>query len=96
MTTFWPSTFSISAAVTRVTWSVEPPAAQGTMMVIGLVGFHCCAEAAGATVSARSAAIPVTNNVRLLRSMASSLKVDRLGDLHDGNRLADSVQPEWA
>ena len=52
MTTFWPSAFSISAAVTRVTWSVDPPAAHGTMIVIGFVGFHCCADAAGATVSA--------------------------------------------
>ena len=39
-TTFWPSAFSISAAVTRVTWSVEPPAAHGTMMVIGFSGFQ--------------------------------------------------------
>ena len=44
--TFWPSAFSISAAVTRVTWSVEPPAAHGTMIVMGFVGFHCCADAA--------------------------------------------------
>ena len=49
MTIFWPSAFSISAAVTRVTWSVEPPAAHGTMMVIGLVGFHCWAAAGAAT-----------------------------------------------
>jgi hypothetical protein len=40
ITTFWFSAFSSSAAVTRVTWSVEPPAAQGTMMVIGLFGCH--------------------------------------------------------
>jgi hypothetical protein len=39
-TIFWPSAFSISAAVRRVTWSVEPPAAHGTMMVIGFSGFH--------------------------------------------------------
>ena len=40
-TIFWFRCFSISAAVTRVTWSVEPPAAQGTMMVMGLLGCHC-------------------------------------------------------
>ena len=46
MTTFWPSAFSISAAVTRVTWSVEPPAAHGTMIVMGFVGFQvACADA---------------------------------------------------
>ena len=30
----------MTAAVSRVTWSVAPPAPQGTMMVIGFVGFH--------------------------------------------------------
>ncbi len=55
ITTFWPSVFSISAAVTRVTWSVEPPAAQGTMMVTGREGFHSCARA-GAPSAARAAA----------------------------------------
>jgi hypothetical protein len=40
ITTFWPSAVSISAAVRRVTWSVAPPAAQGTMMVMGRSGFH--------------------------------------------------------
>ena len=44
MTTFWPKDFSISAAVTRVTWSVEPPAAQGTMTVMGRLGFQSCAK----------------------------------------------------
>jgi hypothetical protein len=30
-----------------VTWSVDPPAAQGTMMVMGLSGFHwACAGSA--------------------------------------------------
>ena len=50
MTTFWPSAFSISAAVTRVTWSVEPPAAHGTMIVIGFVGFHVACASAGAAI----------------------------------------------
>ena len=75
MMTFWSSDFSISAAVTRVTWSVKPPAAQGTMMVIGFVGFHCCADAAAATVSATTAAIPVNDTKRLLRFMGSSFGV---------------------
>ena len=56
MTTFWPSAFSISAAVTRVTWSVEPPAAHGTMMVIGFVGFQVACAEAGAAASASAAA----------------------------------------
>ena len=40
ITTFWPRCFSSSAAVMRVTWSVEPPAAHGTMIVTGLFGFQ--------------------------------------------------------
>jgi hypothetical protein len=52
ITTFCPSAFSISAAVTRVTWSVEPPAAHGTMIVIGLLGFQvACAQTAGAAIA---------------------------------------------
>jgi hypothetical protein len=36
-----------------VTWSVAPPAAHGTMIVIGLVGFHwACAAIGTANVSA--------------------------------------------
>ncbi len=42
--------------MTRVTWSVEPPAAQGTMIVMGFSGFHCAAAGA-ATTSARPAAM---------------------------------------
>jgi hypothetical protein len=42
------------------------------MIVMGFVGFHCCADA-GAIASIRAAAIPVTINVRLLRSIRSSL-----------------------
>ena len=45
MTIVWPSTFSSSAAVTRVIWSVEPPAAQGTIRLIGRVGFQFWARA---------------------------------------------------
>ena len=56
ITTFWPSAFSSSAAVTRVTWSVEPPADQGTMMVIGFDGFHCAAAANEARASAAATA----------------------------------------
>jgi hypothetical protein len=40
ITSFWLSAFSISAAATRVTWSVDPPAAQGTITVIGRSGFQ--------------------------------------------------------
>src|SRR5258706_7844784 len=48
-----PSASSSSPAATRVTWSVAPPAAQGTMMLIGFVGFHCaCAEHATASAAA--------------------------------------------
>ena len=50
MMTFWPSAFSISAAVTRVTWSVDPPAAHGTMIVMGFVGFHVACASAGAAI----------------------------------------------
>ena len=59
-------------ATATVTITVDPPAAHGTMMVIGFVGFHCCADAAGATANDSTAAIPVTSNVRLLRSIRSS------------------------
>src|SRR5258708_33228401 len=52
ITIFAPSASSSSPAATRVTWSVAPPAAQGTMMLIGLDGFHCaCAENAAASAA---------------------------------------------
>ena len=71
MTTFWPSAFSISAAVTRVTWSVEPPAAHGTMIVMGFVGFHVACASAGAAIAAeRMAAAPAASQLRLLWFMA--------------------------
>ena len=92
MTTFCPSAFSISEAVTRVTWSVEPPAAHGTMIVMGFVGFHCCAVAAGAIASIRAVAIPVTINVRLLRSM-TLLLARRCGWAEKARRLAHSPSP---
>ena len=72
-TTFWPSAFSISAAVTRVTWSVEPPAAHGTMIVMGFVGFHVAWACAGsAKASEASAAATAVNRVRLLWIIESS------------------------
>src|SRR5688572_2724464 len=53
ITTFWPRCFSSSAAVMRVTWSVEPPAAQGTMIVTGFDGFQFW-EYAGSAASTPS------------------------------------------
>jgi len=47
MTIFWPSEVSSSPAAIRVTWSVEPPAPQGTMTVIGFVGFQPVPAGAG-------------------------------------------------
>src|SRR4051794_1591727 len=43
MTMVWPSDFSISPATSRVIWSVEPPAAQGTIRLIGRAGFQSAA-----------------------------------------------------
>ncbi len=63
-TIFWPSTFSSSAAVTRVTWSVEPPAAQGTIRLMGLLGFHC-AWAVALNASTAAPARVVVRNLRL-------------------------------
>ena len=72
ITTFWPSAFSISAAVMRVTWSVEPPAAHGTMIVIGREGFQlACACTVSGTASVANAAMPAATRLRLLRSMVS-------------------------
>jgi hypothetical protein len=67
-TIFWPSTFSSSAAVTRVTWSVEPPAAQGTIRLIGLVGFQFWACAAPASANANAAAAQRVRKVRACMS----------------------------
>ncbi len=50
-TIFWPRCFSSSAAVTRETWSVEPPGAHGTISVIGRSGFHWAMALAVARVS---------------------------------------------
>ena len=53
----------------RVTWSVEPPAAQGTMRLIGRVGFHCCAWPVPATVMPMATATRVFRNVRVFMSV---------------------------
>ena len=65
ITTFWLRCFSSSAAVIRVTWSVEPPAAQGTMMVMGFDGFQLCA----CTGNVRSTAIRSKNLFMLTSSV---------------------------
>src|SRR5690606_37981907 len=44
-TTSTPSASARIGAVTRVTWSVEPPAPQGTIRLIGRSGFHSWAKA---------------------------------------------------
>src|SRR5262245_25362607 len=56
-TIFVPSASSSSPAATRVTWSVAPPAAHGTMMLIGFVGFHCACAAAAVASSAVAAMV---------------------------------------
>src|SRR5262245_28221107 len=66
MTTFCPSTFSSSPAVMRVTWSVEPPAAHGTMTVIGFVGFHCAAAPHETATSATTAATRTKRRARCI------------------------------
>src|SRR5437870_13778981 len=69
MTIVWPSCFSISAAATRVTWSVEPPAAHGTMRLIGRVGFHCAiAGVARANAATAGAVAGVNWRLRLVLS----------------------------
>src|SRR5258708_24848517 len=52
ITMVWPSDFSISPATSRVIWSVEPPAAQGTIRLIGRVGFQSAAAAGNASSAA--------------------------------------------
>src|SRR5690606_32770749 len=79
-----PSAFSSSPAVTRVTWSVEPPAAQGTMIVIGFVGFHS-AEAGMASDSAASAAAAC--NARLIIGTPPKI----IGACFESRRLAISM-----
>src|SRR5580693_1683132 len=68
MTMVWPSDFASSEAVTRVTVSVEPPAAQGTIRLIGRDGFHAapCARARIAETPRTPAARPM-NERRLGR-----------------------------
>src|SRR5262245_9964457 len=67
MTIFAPSASSSSPAATRVTWSVAPPAAHGTMMLMGLFGFHCaCAEAARASAAAATAVFSILMSVSLV------------------------------
>src|SRR5262245_15125198 len=94
MTIFCPSAFSSSAAVTRVTWSVEPPAAHGTMMVIGFVGFHC---AAAPNDTAASTAAAATRAKRLVAMRARSIIVALLLEVDFGaggsfNRFVKRLQ----
>jgi len=67
MTMRWPSAPSISEAASRVTWSVAPPAAQGTMMVTGLVGFQVAwaMARAGARQAAASSVVRVVFGMRV-------------------------------
>src|SRR3954465_3231873 len=67
-TTFCPSAFSISAAVTRLTWSVDPPAAQGTISVIGFSGFpgEFCADAAPVSASTAAVAMVMMRGIVVL------------------------------
>src|SRR6185295_737103 len=86
-----PSAFSSSAAVTRVTWSVEPPAAQGTIRLIGRVGFHCAA--ALPAVAARRAATRTVwiEGLRLMVSpgLVASSELFRSGRVRQANRLVN-------
>jgi hypothetical protein len=81
MTMVWPSAFSSSAAVTRVTWSVDPPAAQGTIRLIGRVGFHCCAWAAPVSVRPMAQAIRVLKKRRVDMSIFLGRGVELTGRL---------------
>src|SRR5580704_5118103 len=65
MTMVWPSDFSISPATSRVIWSVEPPAAHGTIRLIGRVGFQSAA-AAGKANKPQPAANRTTTTRRFL------------------------------
>src|SRR6202022_4444699 len=58
----WPMNFEALSAIARIAMSVDPPAGQGTIRVIGLVGYSCAPAAAPA--SAPSVARTI---VRLLR-----------------------------
>src|ERR1700742_3763220 len=51
----WPTDFSNSAATMRVTWSVDPPAAQGTIRLIGRTGFQSAAPAAPGSATSEAA-----------------------------------------
>ena len=55
-TTLVPSASARIGAVTRVTWSVEPPAPQGTMMLIGPPGSQSWAAAVPPIAASESAA----------------------------------------
>ena len=54
-TTSVPSASSRIGATTRVTWSVEPPADHGTMILIGRSGSHVWAETAPEAMTANAA-----------------------------------------
>src|ERR1700738_5055836 len=56
ITIVWPSDFSISPATSRVIRSVEPPAAQGTIRLIGRTGFQSEASAGKVKMPALMAA----------------------------------------
>src|ERR1700704_5289803 len=58
----WPMNFDALSAIARIAMSVDPPAGQGTIRVIGLVGYSCAPAAVPA--SAPSVARTI---VRLLR-----------------------------
>lgn len=66
----WPRTFSISLARIRTVRSVAPPAGQGTMAVMGLVGFQSAAMAGAlATASTRATHIRVFQVARFMISL---------------------------
>ena len=58
----WPMIFDALSAIARIAMSVDPPAGQGTISVIGLVGYSCAPAAPPASVPSVARTI-----VRLLR-----------------------------
>src|ERR1700759_4375947 len=68
MTMGWPMNFEALSAIARIEISVDPPAGQGTISVIGLVGYSCASAGLAKIAAAAIAMIKrLPCNIEFLR-----------------------------
>src|SRR5436305_14666245 len=75
----WPRCLEAASAIARIEMSVEPPAGQGTISVIGLVGYSCAKATLQGAMSANAAINAIKRGVQNIGdfSLCGSLRFGR-------------------